>query len=464
MMNKRTGALLVALAAGAACKDSTSVGDLNNVSTAAISAGLTRASVQSLVTGLIDTDRGNNGFRHIVFAETMARDIYNLDPAENRFITELIGGPSDNGGFVGGGDWTGWFVQIRTANTILNGLDAAPDLSASEKSATRGVVRTFKALGYYHALEMRDSLGLPIDLNRPPGDTLAPFRCKANVLAYISALLDSANTDLAAGGSSFPFTLPSGFNYRGDFTTPSTFAEFVRGYRGKVELYRALDHANPNPGSVQTAITLLNSSFLSLAPADTGLGVYYLYSTQAGETVNPVDANTIHLNPSVGDSIMSGDARAYKIIPGVSFARNGVKTTYDAFTAQPNSANLVRPMALLKNEELVLLRAQAEIQAGDLVSATRDINYVHVNGGGLTPYPLFTSATAAINAVLYEKRYSLLLEGAQRLVDLRAYNRFNSTYLKQELSGDIYQEALPIPKTEIDARGGNASAVTPVCQ
>jgi hypothetical protein len=394
----------------------------------------------------------------------MARDIYNLDPAENRFVTELIGGTPDPGGFVGGGDWTTWFVQIRTANTILNGVDGAPDLSTAEKSATKGVVNTLKALGYYRALEMRDSLGTPIDLNRPAGDTVAPFRCKPNVLAYISALLDTANTQLQAGGSSFPFVLPSGLALRGDFTTPQAFATFTRGLRGKVEVYRALDHQKPNAASAQTAITLLNSSFISTAPADTGKGVYYTYSTSPGETVNPVAANTIHLNPAVGDSIQSGDARGYKIISGVSFSRYGVKTTYDPFVAVPTAANLVRPMALLKNEELVLLRAQAEIQAGDLVSATNDINYVHTSGGGLTAYLPFTSAKAAIDAVLYEKRYSLLLESAHRLVDLRAYNRLNAANLKAEVSGDVYTAALPIPKTEVDARGGTAASVTPVCQ
>jgi hypothetical protein len=65
--------------------------------------------------------------------------------------------------------------------------------------------------------------------------------------------------------------------------------------------------------------------------------------------------------------------------------------------------------------------------------------------------------------VLYEKRYSLYFEGAQRLVDLRAYNRFNATYLTPESangSTDPFVSMLPIPKAELDQRGGT---VTKTC-
>jgi len=55
--------------------------------------------------------------------------------------------------------------------------------------------------------------------------------------------------------------------------------------------------------------------------------------------------------------------------------------------------------------------------------------------------------------VLYEKRYSLLFEGPQRLMDLREYGRLNSTYLRPETATDPYNAALPLPRAELDARG-----------
>ena len=454
---------LAALSA-TACKESPTVPELNNVSTDAINGGLTKASAASLVNGVIDGDHRNFGFAHVVFAETMARDVYNLDPAENRFITEALQVPPDPAGFLGGGDWLGWFIVIRTANTILDNLTTAKDMTTAEQSATAGLVQTYKAIELYHALEQRDSLGVPIDLDTPAGGTPADFRCKPNVLAYISALLDTAYIKLQAGGGTFPFSLPGGFSVNGSFNTPVSFAKFNRAWKGKIELYRGLDHSQPDATAFGRAIAALGQSFISTAPADLVKGVYYTYSTAVGEITNPLFASTLHFNPAVGDSIQAGDLRSSKIlVRAAPVTRNGVTTKYDpAVAVTTNAANQTRSMASMRDEELLLLRAQAEIGARDLVAATNDLNVVRVNAGGLAPYPTFTSATAAISAVLYEKRYSLLLEGgADRLVDLRAYNRFNAGNLKKEFTNDAFTAALPIPYGDAQARSGN---VTPVCK
>ena len=458
-----TAAGAALLAAGAACSDSTGVPDLNNVTTTTIAGGLNRVSAGSLLNGVLNGDRRNHGFNHIVFSETMARDVYNLDPAEPRFITELLSVPPDAGGFIGAGDWNGWYNNIRSANTLLDKIDAADGLTTEEKSAVKGVARTIKAIDFYSLLEMRDSLGAPIDVDRPAGQTPGEFRCKANVLAYVAALLDSAYTDLQAAGTDFPYALPPGFAGHGNFSDVAGFQQFNRGWKGKVEVYRGLDHQNPDATAFDRAITALNASFLSLAPSDVGTGVYYTYSEDVGEFSNPIFAKTIRLNPAVGDSVLPGDLRAAKITVTPAASRSGVTTTYaPTYSLTTILANDTRDLAFLKNEELVLLRAQAEIAKGDLAAALTDVNYVHVNAGGLTPYPAFATAKQAIDAVLYEKRYSLLLEGPQRLVDLRAYNRLNATNLKKELATDPFTAALPIPKPELDARG--VSSVTPVCQ
>jgi hypothetical protein len=446
------------------CRESPTVPELNNVTTASINSGLTKASVASLVNGIVDGDHRNFGFSHVVFAETMARDVYNLDPAESRFITEALQVPPDPGGFLGGGDWLGWFIVVRTANTVLDNLQTAKDMTAQEQLATMGLIQTYKAIQIYHALEQRDSLGVPIDLDTPPGAPPTEFRCKPNVLAYLSALLDSAYTNLQGGGSAFPFSLPPGLSFNGTFNTPLSFAKFNRAWAGKIEIYRGLDHTKPDPAAFGRALTAFSLSFVSTSPVDLTKGVYYTYSTAVGEFAAPLFAATIHLNPAVGDSILPGDLRASKILLRSAAAkRNGVSTIYDpAIAVTTNSVNATRPMSSFTDEELVLLRAQAEIGAGDLVSATNDLNYVHVNAGGLPAYATFASANAATSALLYEKRYSLLLVGgAHRLVDLRAYNRFNSANLKMEFANDGFTAALPIPQGDVQARSGN---VTPVCK
>ena len=110
---------------------------------------------------------------------------------------------------------------------------------------------------------------------------------------------------------------------------------------------------------------------------------------------------------------------------------------------------------------MLLLRARRTSSSTTSSSATADINTVRTSKAVSPPIAVPATKAAAIDAVLYEKRYSLLAESAQRLVDLRAYSRLNVTYLKKELPGDIYQSTLPIPKRELDTRG--VTSISPTC-
>ena len=56
---------------------------------------------------------------------------------------------------------------------------------------------------------------------------------------------------------------------------------------------------------------------------------------------------------------------------------------------------------------------------------------------------------------------SLLAEGAQRLVDLRAYGRLNAA-AGIGAPGDTFQSALPLPKSQLDTRG--VTSITPECK
>ena len=125
-MHRRTLGLIAGVGLAAmACKDSTSVGDLNNVSSQAIAGGLNKNLNGLLVTGQINSTRGDLDSRYIVFSETMARDFYRLDNAESRYITETIGGPADFSGFLGGGAFSQFYVTVRAGNTILNAIPKA---------------------------------------------------------------------------------------------------------------------------------------------------------------------------------------------------------------------------------------------------------------------------------------------------------------------------------------------------
>ncbi|MGH7443457.1 MAG: RagB/SusD family nutrient uptake outer membrane protein, partial [Longimicrobiales bacterium] len=259
-----------------------------------------------------------------------------------------------------------------------------------------------------------------------------------------AALLDEADADLAAGGDAFPFPLSSGF---AGFDTPSTFRQFNRALKARVEVYR---------GNFADALIALDASFIVDDPALLDLGVYHTFSTGPGDDLNelhdPGDSPDILAHPSIvadAERRANGDIdlrvqRKIRTLPETRTVRNittGVAfSIYDALST---------PIPYIRNEELILLRAEANIGLGNTLDALEDINFIRTASGGLPALLLPTDAT--LTELLRQKRYSLLFEGGHRWIDLRRYNRL--TDLPLDRPNHTRNTAFPIPEAECLARG-----------
>jgi hypothetical protein len=461
---KRYTTIVLAAAALVAtgCKDNPVANPIDAPTVDALSGPLTRITLQQLATGALAQDRASaDAFAFAIEPGIWGRDVYRIDASEPRFVQETLGGNPDPGSFAGGGQWAGFYTAIRAENTLILALANAPatEFTTAEVNAARGFFRTMKALDYWRVIEMHDTVGATIQTD--DGAAVTDVKCKATVLSYIAALLDSANADFtAAGGTAkVPFKLPTGFTAFGrDYSVVSNLVRFNRGIKGKVDFYRGLDRKNPTPALFATAITELTQGLGGAAagavpPADFGTGAWYVFVPGGSEnTPNTISDVKIGLNPQVRDSIQAGDTRASKIVARTdTLSGFGISTNITYVGAVSSVANQARPLAILRDEELVLLRAQAYIEAGQLANAILDINDVRTSYGLTPAAPV--DKNSAINAVLYEKRYSLLFEGAMRADDLREYGRMNATYLKKETPTDPFNAALPIPRAELNARG-----------
>ena len=465
-MKRYISIALVAAMAVAGCKDNPTSPPIDAPTVDALNS-LTRKTLQQLAIGVTAQDRAafaqTTGL--LILAPILARDVFRIDASEPRYVLETLGGNADPGSFAGGSAWTPYYTAIRSANTVLIALRNAPsaEFTAAEVAASRGFFRTMKALDYYRLVEGRDTVGVAIQTDNP--FEVTPIRCKPAVLTMIAALLDSANADFtAAGGATkLPFALPTGFSAFGrDYNVVSNLILFNRGLKGKVSLYQALQNrAAPSVTLAQQAVAELTIALGGAAPGAVPAsqmddGIYYKFDPVVDQQANPRSDDKIGLNPKVRDSIEVGDTRASKIVNRAqTITGNGISTSITFVGAVPTAANQSAPIALLKDEELVLLRAQAYIEAGQLDNARLDINSVR-QMYGLLPHLAFANRREAIDAVLYEKRYSLLFEGPQRLVDLRAYGFLNEATLgtaAKELPSDPFNSAFPIPRAELNARG-----------
>jgi hypothetical protein len=466
----------IALAAGlavAACKDNPTAAPIDAPTVNAL-ANLTRVTLQQLAIGVTAQDRSAYASTGVVILpEILARDVYRIDASEPRYVQETLGGNADPGSFAGGSGFGPFYTATRAANTVLIALRNPPAgvFTAQELAASRGFFRTMKALDFYRVIEQRDTIGIPLQTDEP--QAITPVYCKPYVLNYIAALLDSANADFAASGTMLsatdtavvPFTLPTSWTSHGrNYNQVMNLILFNRGLKGKVDFYRALDRSAPQPALFATAVTELTQALGGYGPgavptANFKVGPYYHFDPVVDQFSNPRADAKIAANPKLNDSIPLNDARRSKFVartgcttPPCTLTGNGLSSIYTFSFATATSANVIAPIPIITDEELVLLRAQAYIEMNQLANALLDINSVH-NVYAPTPYAPFANQTAARNAVLFEKRLSLLFEGPQRLVDLRAYGWLNAGHFAQELTSDPFNSAFPLPRAELNARG-----------
>jgi hypothetical protein len=310
----------------------------------------------------------------------------------------------------------------------------------------------------------RDTFGIPVVMNASATD-LAPIVNKTQAYAAIDQLLDQAKTHLQAGGAAFPFQLTPGF---AGFDTPPTFLKFNRAMKARADVY------NKNFAG---ALAALAESFVDTTAA-LNLGVYHTFTTNSGDVTNPMFRSDFYwAHPSIQTDAQKNGAAVdlryqTKIVIGAPGTLIGV-TSNLKFT---NPAGPTSPLAWIRNEELILLRAEANLAcsntggtiacSGSAAQALNDINAIRVKAGGLaaiTPgaWGALTPA-AQLNELLYEKRYSLLWEGGHRWLDARHYGLLLT--LPRDLPAHRIFEVLPYSNSECFQRqlgtSGGCTTVT----
>ncbi len=464
----RRGLLIAALCTGwlSACGDF-DVTDPNNPTLDDLVKNPTKAKLAVAATGLFIGTR--NDITSIIWRfGSMGREGANLAGNNQPDYQEPFFGPLSTTQF-GAAVWFGPYINIRSINTYLNAVPRAPDLSGEEKAASIGFAKTLKAVSLLYVIEGRGALGAPLDVDRPVDATPAPFASEDSVYGYIIGLLDEARDSLGTGGGSFPFSIPPGFH---DFDTPTSFVQFNRALAAKAWIFRAT--ATPSCGATcyTNALTALGGSFISSSAADFQKGAFFDFSTNPGDQQNdladPLNGTTYFaFNNTLEDAqlqpggekdqraldklslIDPSDSTVQYQLSGFPLAVNRKFTVY--FTA--GSEDVGAPIAVIRNEELVLLRAEANIGLANYATAITDLDLVRTGAGGLAATTLTPASPAAsfITELLYNRRYSLLWEQGARWVDARRYNLLN-TIPALVPAGEV-PTRMPIPADECAARG-----------
>ena len=423
----------------------------------------TRTKLAAAATGIFAQAR--TGIQSFIWRlGSMGREGINLSGNNQPDFIEPYFGPVQAGGSFGGTQWNDRYAAIRSGNIYLAALANDKDLSAAEKSASTGFAKTLNALAFMYVIETRASLGAPVDVGRDITAAPAPFVSEDSVYGYILGLLNSAQTDLAAGGSTFPFPVPPGYT---GFDTPATFVAFNRALAAKAYVLRA--SAGCGIGCYTSALTALSASFVDATPANFGTGVFFDFSSSPGDAQNglsePLNALTFFAlqdNFTDAQTQTGGSLKDQRVLDKIQAAadtqiallgaipipgENKFTVFFTAGSPDPNHS-----IPIIKDEELVLLRSEAQWFTGAKAAALSDLNLVRQNSG-LLPASTVTAADADsifVKALMYERRYSLLWEQGARWIDARRFNRLGD--IAADVPSGSVPPMMPIPLTECQAR------------
>lgn len=463
----RRSALLALVATGllAGCGDF-NITDPNNPTLDDLVKNPTKAKLAVVTTGIFIGAR-SDAVDVVWRYGSMGREGANLAGNNQPDYQEPFFGPLSTTQF-GAAVWSGRYQNIRTINTYLDAVPKAPDLTAEERAASIGFARTMKALAFMPLIAGRGALGAPVDVNLALNAAPAPFVSEDSVYGYIIGELDAARDSLAAGGTAFPFHMPPGFT---GFDTPATLIQVNRALAAKAWVFRATATPACAATCYANALTALTQSFLSTNPADFKVGAYFDFSNKPGDILNELsetlDGTTYFaFNNTIDDAqLQPGGAVDQRALDKLAFIDpNDTTVTYtlSGFPVDPNRKFAVyftggqpdqnKPIPIIRDEELLLLRAEANIGLVNYPAAIADLDLVRVNAGGLAPTALTpaSSAAAFIDELLYNRRYSLLWEQGARWVDARRYGRLGT--IPALVPNGAVPSRMPIPADECAAR------------
>ena len=406
--------ITLCLFAFSACSKLEPIIDPNNPSVGSVLTNASKSQLNNLAVGQVSLAR-NGLSTYLLVVGTLGKELFNFNTTESRWMTELNGlRPIDNSAFYNTAT-TAFGLPVRQANILISSTDNTNTVTTQEKNAYKGLANTFKGLAYLHQLNVQFRNGVRLDVTDP----FKPSKPASyeESLAGIARFLDEGATQLDQAGAAFPFTMPTGF---AGFNTPATFKRFNRAIALRVAIYQR-DWAK--------AESLLSQTFYN-ETGDLNVGPQHTFNPSAPDFANPLINTTSSRIVGVDRifaEIETGDRRLNKVTqvsPALAYS-SGV--TYSTRFLSNIYRSGTDPVAIMRNEELVLIAAEVAAQRGRTTDAVRLINVIRT-AAGLPNYTGATTTSALVDAILKERLYSLWYEG-HRWIDMRRYDKIGEIAL-----------------------------------
>ncbi|MDP4247427.1 MAG: RagB/SusD family nutrient uptake outer membrane protein, partial [Bacteroidota bacterium] len=338
-------------------------GNLNSPTVESFLANASASELNNLVSGTESGMRFNLAL-YLDDVGTIGREVYRFSASEPRYVSDLLGASNavlSNSNFYITNPWASRYRVVKNCNLLQDAATHSTLISTAQRNGYIGFARTIKAYQLLLNLNLTDSNGIRIVVNDP--DKLGGFVSYDNALTAITGILDSAKTDL--GNASIAFSLSPGFN---GFSDAAGLLQFNRALAARVAIYAKQWSA---------ALTDLGGSFFDLNK-DFNLGVYHVFGNGSGDQLNPMfipqlssgEVRVAH--PSFATDIQPSDDRISKATLRPPASLDGLNSNRDVWVYTSSTA----PAAIIRNEELILIYAEANIQTNQLATAVSALNVI----------------------------------------------------------------------------------------
>ena len=421
------------------------VNDPNNPSLGSVLENASKAELQVLVTGLEARHRGYFANATQMYG-CFGREVWAYFGSDPRFISHWLGtGVAETypDFFASGGTYVTPYLAVKQANVLINAAQNSTNLTTEEANAYVGLAKTIKAYQLLWPWLQQWDNGIRIDVEDPldPGPTLG----RAEALAEIRAILEEGDDALSKSGAALPFSLTNGF---AGFASPDGLRQINHAIAARLALYAE---------DWQGALAALGQSFMDLDvdAASSGkmlIGPTHVYG-DAPDINNPFyypydrSTNTILIaHPALIEDALPKDERVTnKFIKRVNNPASNpglVDANGDRLLGEYQDNRWptnTTPTPWIRNEELILIYAEAQARTDDTAEAVRAVDIIR-DTWGLDGYTGGTSTNDLIEEILFQRRYSLWAEGGHRWIDLRRTGRLDEDHVDLRDQGTLFTQ------------------------
>lgn len=402
---------------------------------------------------MINADGNNFGNGAITIYTGVSSDEFNFffsTPENDQFQSNSL---SPTNGIIGNSFWGNGFSIIYAANSVLEGLTSAPNISESAKNKLTGEAKFVRAFCNFYLCNLFGDIPLVNETNWRNTKSLSRASVSQVYQQIIVDLNDAVNL------------LPPDYDISyGQRIIPNKWS--ASALLARVYLYeKRWEDAERLSGEIisQNSLFNLDSDLRNVFKINSSEAIWQLQqsntvypynATNEGERIIPLDANSqpyIIITNSLLNSFEPNDKRKTAWIDSTFYelAYYFYPRKYEVGPAQrvPNGSYTEYYM-VLRLAEQYLIRAEARAMQNKLSDAMSDLNEIRQRAG-LPELSASLTQQQIIDVIIQERKIELLGEWSHRWFDLKRYGI--SDLILAPIKGADWQttdQLYPIPQND----------------